>query len=278
MLQWTPQQSLDDMDAGGIRTAVLSMPSPVWFGDAGRARELARMSNEYSRRLEREYSRRFQVFATLPMPDVEGSIIEMDHALSAGALGVLLLSNYEDKYLGEPRFRPLLEELDRRRATVYVHPTAASCCQNLVPELAPAFLELPFDTTRTIASLLYTGSLSRLRNIAWIFSHGGGALPYLADRLSQWANARPDLAALIPGGPMAELQRLNFDTASVTNRFALQSLLAFAGPGRILFGTDFPFVSASPQLAELMSHPLNLPSTDAIRHGNAERLMPQLRR
>ena len=277
VLQWTPQKSLADMDAGGVRTAVLSMPSTIWFGDAARARELARMSNEYSRQLAREHPGRFRVFATLPMPDVEGSIAETDHALSAGALGVLLLSNYEDRYLGEARFRPLLEELDRRRATVYVHPTAASCCLRLVPELAPAFLELPFDTTRTIASLLYSGSLSRFRHIVWIFAHGGGALPYLADRLCQWAKVRTDLAALMPEGPMFELQRLHFDTASVTNRYALGALLAFAGAERVLFGTDFPFVPARPQLAELMDSGLDRSTTGAIRHGNAERLMPALR-
>ena len=278
VLQWTPGKSLADMDAGGVRTAVLSMPSPIWFGDVAQARELARLSNDYSRQLARAHPGRFQVFATLPMPDVAGSIDELDHALAAGALGVLLLSNYDDRYLGDAQFRPLLQELDRRRTTVYVHPTAASCCQQLVPQLAPAFLEFPFDTTRTIASLLYTGSLSAFRNIAWIFSHGGGALPYLADRLSQWAKARPDLAALLPEGPMAELRRLHFDTASVTNQYALQTLLVFAGPDRILFGTDFPFVSAAPQLAELAGNRLDPATLSAIRHGNAERLLPALRR
>ncbi len=108
-------------------------------------------------------------------------------------------------------------------------------------------------------------------------SHGGGVIPYLADRLSQWAKARPDLAALLPEGPMAELRRLNFDTASVTNQYALQPLLAFAGPERILFGTDFPFVSATPQLAELAGNRLDPATLSAIRHGNAERLLPALR-
>jgi predicted TIM-barrel fold metal-dependent hydrolase len=277
VLQWSPEKSLVDMDAGGVRAAVLSMPSPIWFGDVVRARALARMANDYSRRLASEYPGRFHVFATLPMPDIEGSIAEADHALSSGALGVLLLSNYEDSYLGDVRFRPLLEALDRRGVTVYVHPTHSRCCSQLVPQVAPAFLEFPFDTTRTIASLLYTGSLSLFRKITWIFSHGGGTLPYLADRLSQWAKARTDLAALLPDGPMAELQRLNFDTASVTNRYALQSLLAFAGAEHVLFGTDFPFVSARPQIAELMQNRLDHAAAEAIRHANAERLMPPLR-
>lgn len=278
VLQWSPQKSLADMDTAGVRTAVLSMPSQIWFNDVTRARELARLSNEYSRQLSREFPARFQMFATLPMPDIEGSIAEANHALSAGALGVLLLSNYEDTYLGDPQFRPLLEELDRRGVTVYVHPTNSSCCQRLVPQVAPAFLEFPFDTTRTIGSLLYSGSLSRFRRITWIFSHGGGAIPYLADRLSQWAKARPDLAALLPEGPMADLQRLNFDTASVTNRYALQPLLAFAGAEHVLFGTDFPFVSAVPQLAELMGNCADHATVNAIRRGNAERLLPPLRR
>lgn len=278
VLQWTPEKSLADMDAGGVRTSILSMPAPIWFGDVAQARELARLSNDYSRELMREHPGRFHMFATLPMPDVEGALVEADHALGAGALGVLLVSNYADKYLGDPQFQPLLEGLNRRRAVVYVHPTGLSCCQQLVPQVPPAFLEYPFDTTRTIASLLYTGSLTRYRDITWIFSHGGGAIPYLADRLSHWAGARPDLAAQFPDGPMAELQRLHFDTASVTNSYAMKSLVEFAGHRRILFGTDFPYVSAAPQLAELAANRLGAAPEKAIRYGNAERLLPALLR
>lgn len=278
VLQWTPEKSLAQMDAAGVRTAVLSMSAPVWFGDKAQSRALAHAANDYVRGLMGQHRGRFACFATLPMPDVEGAISEAQDALAHGAVGVGLLSNYDDKYLGEAAFAPLFAMLDQVGAVVYVHPTNASCCKGLVPDVSPAFLELPFDTTRTIASLLYAGAFARYPRIRFIFAHGGGTIPFLADRLSQWAKARPDLAARMPDGPLPELRRLYFDTASVTNKPAMAAMLAFNGPEQVLFGTDYPYVGLAPQLAELHSDSLGVPALAAIRHGNAERLMPALRR
>ena len=145
--EWTPERSLAEMDAAGTRTAVLSMNAPIWFGDPAEARALARDANLYAADLVRRFPGRFGTFAVLPLPDVEGALTELAHALDVlGADGVGLVSNYGDRYLGDPRFEPLLAELNRRGALVYVHPVVAGCCQSLVPDLAPAFLELPFDT------------------------------------------------------------------------------------------------------------------------------------
>ncbi len=277
VLEWNPDVSLADMDAGGTTTAILSMSAPVWFGDVDEARALARSANEYASSLRSRHPGRFGSFATLPLPDVEGALAEAIHALdNLGADGVGLLSNYDDVYLGDEKFRPLLEELDARDAIAYVHPTVASCCQNLVADISPAFLELPFDTSRTITSLLYSGVLSAYPRIRWIFSHGGGAIPFLADRVSQWAKARPDLAARLPDGPMAELARLNFDTASVTNAPALAAMNALVPPTKILFGTDYPYVATAPQRRELAANISDNAMLAAIEYGNARRLMPRL--
>ena len=277
VLEWTPEKSLADMDAGGTRTAILSMSAPVWFGDVDEARGLARMANDYAAQMAADHPGRFGAFATLPLPDVEGSLAEMAHALDVlGAQGVGLLSNYGDKYLGDAMFRPLLEEMNARGAIAYVHPTVASCCQNLVPQIAPAFLELPFDSSRTITSLLYSGAFSAFPRIRWIFSHGGGTIPMLADRVSQWALARPDLAALLPQGPMAELAKLNFDTASVTNAPALAAILALVPPTQLLFGTDYPYVATAPQRAELERNLADPVALAAVEFGNAARMMPRL--
>jgi predicted TIM-barrel fold metal-dependent hydrolase len=279
VLQWTPERTLEEMRSGGVGTTILSMSAPIWFGDRGESRELARGANEFTRGLLERYPGRFGYFAVLPLPSIEDALAELDHAFDAGkADGVALLTNYEDLYLGDARFVPLLEALDARGAVVYVHPSTASCCRNLVPDVSPAFLELPFDTTRTIASLLYSGAFSRYGKIRFVFSHGGGTLPYLADRLSQWARARPDLAAKLPDGPAAELRRLHFDTASVTNAPAMAALRAFAPATQILFGTDYPYVKVGPQADELARLGLPAADLDAIRHGNAERLLPRLAR
>lgn len=277
VLDWNPEASLADMDAGGTSTAILSMSAPVWFGDIDESRRLAREANIYAASLMRDHPGRFGSFATLPLPDVEGAVAEAAHALdNLGADGVGLLSNYGDLYLGDESFRPLLEELNGRGAIAYVHPTVASCCQNLVPEISSAFLELPFDTSRTITSLLYSGALSAYPRIRWIFSHGGGAIPFLADRVSQWAKARPDLAARLPDGPMAELARLHFDTASVTNAPALAAMNALVPPTKILFGTDYPYVETAAQRRELASNIGDGAVLAAIEHGNAQRMIPRL--
>ncbi len=277
VLEWTPAKSLADMDAGGTRTAILSMSAPVWFGEVDEARGLARMANTYAAQMATDHPGRFGLFATLPLPDIEGAVAEAAYALDhLGANGVGLLSNYGDLYLGDVRFRPLLEEMNARGVVAYVHPTVAGCCQNLVPDISPAFLELPFDSTRTITSLLYSGALSAFPRIRWIFSHGGGTIPMLADRVSQWALARPDLAARLPDGAMAELQKLNFDTASVTNAPALAAMLQLVPPTQVLFGTDYPYVATLPQRQELAR---NLPDAGvlaAIEHANAVRLIPGL--
>jgi len=277
VLQWAPDRSLEEMNSGGVATAVLSMSAPLWFGNPAETRGLTRAANEYARGLVHTHPGRFGYFASLPLPDVDGAVAETAWALDqGGADGVILLTNYEDLYLGDARFLPLLEELDRRKAVVYVHPATASCCTNLTPDIQPAFLELPFDTTRTIGSLLYSGALSRFHGIRFIFAHGGGTLPFLADRLSQWARARPDLAARMPDGPMAELQRLNFDTASVTNKAAMAALGAFIPFSQLLFGTDYPYVRTAPQLTELETSGLPEADIENICCQNAERLMPGL--
>lgn len=278
VLEWTPAKSLADMDAGGTQTAVLSMSAPVWFGEVDEARGLARMANEFAAQMGRDHPGRFGYFATLPLPDVEGAVAEAAYALDhLGANGVGLLSNYDNLYLGDARFRPLLEEMNARGTVAYVHPTVAACCQNLVPEIAPAFLELPFDSSRTITSLLYSGALSAFPRIRWIFSHGGGTIPMLADRVSQWALARPDLAARLPNGALAELRRLNFDTASVTNAPALAAMLQLVPPTQVMFGTDYPYVATLPQREELRRNLDDPVALEAIEHASARRLIPGLR-
>lgn len=274
VLEWTPERSLADMEAAGTTTAVLSMTAPVWFTDAAQASALARAANDYAASLVQRHPGRFAAFVTLPLPAIDAALGELARGLDELHFqGAALLTNYDAAYLGDARFTPLLAELDRRGAVAYVHPSVASCCQNLVPELPPAFLELPFDTTRTIASLLYSGALARFRRIRWIFAHGGGALPFLADRLSQWSKARPDLAERLPEGPMAELRRLHFDTASVTNAPALAALGSLVPWSQVLFGTDYPYVPAAPQRAALAANLRSARDLEYVEWRNAARLL-----
>ena len=277
--KWSPQSSINDMDRNGVRMAIVSAIDPgIWFGDAKQAGELARQYNEYGARMVQDYPGRFGFFATLPLPDTEGSLKEIAYGLDVlKADGIGLFTDYAGHYLGEPQFAPVFDELNRRRAVVYVHPGRPLCCSTLVPQVATAIEEYPFDTTRTITSLLYTGTLTRCTNVRFIFSHGGGTLPFLADRIASEGRNKK-LAALLPHGPMHELQRLNFDTASVTNGPAFAALLRFTTSQHVLFGTDFPWGNAHRTLSGLESLSLGPTVIRDIEYRNALNLFPRLRR
>ena len=200
---WSAALSLSDMDKGGVETSILSISAPgVWFGDNAAARIEARECNEYGAQLARDHPGRFGLFASLPLPDVEGALREIDYSFGAlKADGVVMMTNVNDQWLGDAAFAPVFNELNRRKAIVYVHPTVATCCRNLVPDVPGSMIEFGTDTTRTIASLLFSGTSARCPNIRFLFSHAGGTMPYITERFTRLA-ARKDLAAKLPKGVM----------------------------------------------------------------------------
>ena len=275
---WTPRRSIDEMDRNGVATAVASISVPgVWNGVAGEAAALARTCNEYTAQLKRDYPGRFGHFAVMPLPQIDSSLKELEYALDAlHADGVVLYTNYADRYLGDPVFVPFLQELNRRNVVAFVHPTTASCCTNLLPNVGPAILEFPSDTGRTVSSLLWSGSLSRFPNIRFIFSHGGGTVPMVAERIALWADVHPDIKALLPNGPMHELRRLHVDVAFAANPVAFAAMRKLFSVNNIVFGTDFPFSSAGTIHRALRSLDLEEAEIAAICRGNALSLLPGL--
>jgi predicted TIM-barrel fold metal-dependent hydrolase len=282
---WTTEASLATMDEAGVTTAMLSITMPgVWkSSDVAGSVRLARSCNEGMAQAVREHPGRFGLIAALPLPQIDASLAEIDYAfstLNADAIGVL--SSYEGQYLGDPRFAPVLEELNRRHAVLYVHPMAPSCCTGLVPAMGAGALEAPTDTTRTIMSLLASGTLSRLANIQIVLGAGGGVLPFVGERLIAGAvqagsKAPPGQQALFSAEALrGALDRLYLDTAGITNPADWAAVMNFTTPARLMFGTDFPFNTSASCLSQLRAMEqrvgLDARAVVAIEYANAQRL------
>lgn len=275
---WTPQAMLADMDINGIAAVVASNPGPgAWYGEPDGARKIMRTWNEYAAKVKSDNPRRFGFFAMIALPDVEGSLAEVSYAFDVlKADGVAFYTSYDGEYPGEKKFAPVFEELDRRSAAVFFHPLVAKCCSNVVPGIPTNAYELPFDTTRAIASLLFSGTLNQRRNIRFIFSHAGGALPALAGRIDMLTKDNKRLREATPNGVEAELQRLFVDTAGAGTAGAMAAALALLPQSQILYGSDFPYLSHSDNLTQLKQRFLPADLSARIERENARALFPQL--
>ncbi|MFZ0122681.1 MAG: amidohydrolase family protein [Xanthobacteraceae bacterium] len=277
---WTRDKAVAEMDKNGIRTGMLTLASTpgVWF-DAGpeAAARMVRVCSDYGAEMVQDFPGRFGLFAPLSMLDTDTTLKEIEYAFDVlHADGVGLQSNYGDKWLGHASFKPVWDELNRRKAVVYVHPLVANCCGNLSVGTFPAVLEVPHDTARTITSLLLSGTLAHLRDIKWLFSHAGGTMPMMAGRIDAFYGKSPKLAEFAPAGILGELVRLNYDTANATSAPTMAALLKFVPVSQITYGTDYPYFPLN-QHVTLAQSGLSAADLEAIESGNAMRLVPKLR-
>src|SRR5215469_15727055 len=278
MLGWTAEHSLAEMDKAGIAFAFASTSTPgVWYGDVALGRRLARTWSDAAAEVIRKYPTRFGLFAPIPLPDTEGSLTEIEYGLGTlNADGIGLLANYEGKWLGDPSFAPVLEELNRRKAVVYVHPTFTPCCTNTVPGLSMQTLEFPFETTRTIVSLITSGTTTRLPDIRWIFAHNGGATPMLIGRIEELGHRA--IGKNFPAGMRAELRKFYYDTASAGNTSAMAALMNIVATSHIFFGSDYPFLPTTKAVKDLAKVKLPRAVQQAIDRDNAMKLFPRLKK
>jgi predicted TIM-barrel fold metal-dependent hydrolase len=277
-LSWTIRKSLDDMEAAGIAVSVLSLSTPgVSFLPREAARRAAREANEYAMKLIADHPGRFGSFVTLPMPCVEDSLKELEYGLDLLKMdGVCLMTSYRDRWLGDPSFAPLMEELDRRGAVVFVHPNLPDCCRTTLPGMPPSVIEYGFDTARAITNLIFTGSSMRCPNVKFIFTHGGGAMPMFLDRYESAGISKRELGAFTFDRVLAELGRFHYDTALAANAAAMAAIGKIAPVSQILLGTDYPLRASGPQIASLQKL-FSAGKMQAIERGNALSLLPRLR-
>jgi predicted TIM-barrel fold metal-dependent hydrolase len=275
---WSVQKSLDDMDKAGIQTAMLSITTPgLWFGDAAAAGRLARSCNDYAARLISDHPGRFGSFAALPLPNADASLGEIAYAFDTlKADGVNVFTSYEGKWLGDPVFVPVFDELNRRKAVVSVHPTAAACCGNLIPFIPDTVIEFGTDTSRTIASLVFSGATDRWPDIKFIFSHAGGTMPFLIERFEFLAR-QPQAIKMLPGGVHAALRKLFYDTAQASNPAAMGALRQLVDVSQILFGTDFPYRTGPEHVSNLSGCSFSSAELKRIERDNALGLLPRLK-
>ena len=278
---WSVEATVELMDRHDIATGILSVSTPGVHLSSDlkqnpEARVWARRVNEFSAQVAAEYPGRFGFFATLPLPDVEGALDEARYALDVlKASGVILLANTHGIYLGDPSHEPLLEELNRRQAVMFVHPSEPPC--STIAGIPPFAADFLLDTTRAAYQLVANGCMRRHPDLRIILSHAGGFVPYASHRMAMAIAAElgPKLDAVLD-----DFRSFYFDTALSGTPAALPSLLAFAKPDHVLFGSDWPFAPEA-AVGYFTGHldaygGLDEGSRQALERGNASLLFPEL--
>jgi predicted TIM-barrel fold metal-dependent hydrolase len=279
MPDWQPETTVAMMDRQEIATAMLSVSSPgVHFGNDEAARRMARSVNEYAARTVQDHRGRFGTFASLPLPDIDAALEEVRYALEVLKVnGFVMLTNYGGVYLGDVKFNQVFDELNRRSAIIFVHPTSPPCWEHIALGFPRPMIEFPFDTTRAVTNLVISGTLERCPNLRIIVPHAGGTLPFLARRIEGMVSRLSLTREPRPSGSfLAQLQRLFYDTAGSSGDNSIASLLTLVDSSHMLYGSDYPFTPEA--VIETMIKELNstrlLTAQDrqAMEHGNAMKL------
>ncbi len=277
---WSITAAVDELDRNGIATAI-AYAGPV-FEEGTKGAEDARAMNEWATALCRAHPGRFGLFASIPMNDADRALGEITYALDVlHADGIGISTHYGEQGLGEARFQPIFEELDRRGAVVYVHPAGAPCESPVTPVyenplISAPWIEFPANTARTMLSLWSTQTTRRLRSVKFIFCHGGGVMPILLGRIAgfqNWANVgEAKLHELFPDGIYAEYAKFYLDCAQAYAPETFALLRSIVPATRLLYGSDYSYFPIAHSVEQFMR--LDLPDADRhlVRGGNASTL------
>ena len=285
--RWSPEIALEQMGRHGISQSILSYVSGrvELYTPPQQARAFARRVNEYGAQLVSDRPRQFGFFGVLPLHDVEGSLKEIEYALDVLKVdGFAMHSNTGVKWLGDPLLLPIFQELHRRKSIVFIHPNVNACCQKLIAGIPDTAIEVDFDTTRAVTSLVYNGILSQCPDVRVIVNHFGAAGPALAGRIKDrvpGANTnqpnREGRTERTPNGVMYELQKLYYECAHAAYAMPWAATMALVPPTQILFGTDYPAEPMAGTIDELRQRNVTPDVLFALERGNAERLIPRLK-
>lgn len=278
--EWSAQEHVAAMDRLGIATSLLSISSPgVHLAGEAEARDLARAVNDEGRRAVVDHPGRFALFGSLPLPEVDAAMAEIEYCCERlDVAGFVLLTNIGGTYLGDPSFAPIFRELDRRNAKVFIHPTSPPCWERTSLGRPRPMIEFLFDTTRAVIDLVLNGTVARHPGIAFIVPHAGATLPMVADRVRVFSAL---LATDASVDVLRDLGRLHFDLAGYPLPRQLDALLTLTTLAHLHYGSDYPFTpepaaaAARERLADAGDPPGSL--IEALR-ANTERLLPNIGR
>jgi predicted TIM-barrel fold metal-dependent hydrolase len=277
MNAWSLQKHLDDMGAAGVTRSLLSITTPGVPETGERARMLARGTNDDAAKLAADNPGKIGFFIAVPMDDTDAALKEIEYGFDVlKAPGVGLFTSYGAQWLGDKRFDPVFAELNRRKAIVYVHPTAANCCGRLIPEVADTLIEFGTDTTRAIASYIYRGAANRFPDVRMIWSHSGGSMPFFIERF-EGADKGAAAKAQAPEGFRALASRFFYDIAQSTHPVPSRALRQIVPVEHIVFGSDYPFRTTLEHVQGLESAKVYTgQELKGIYAGNVGRFLPEL--
>ena len=283
--EWSVESAISYMDEHDISACVLSDPDSANHATGQEARDIARRVNETLADIVSRWPSRFGAVATLPGQDADGVATEIVYALDILQMdGVSTSTSINDVHLGEPQFDPWFEELNRRGATLFVHPTFTKASHTLLIGLNPSVLEFMFDTTRMIANMVATGAKKRFSNIKIISTHGGGTIPYLANRIQVLEHAfgvGTGRLELSPEEVREGIASFYYDLTAATSEAQIGAILKLVPASQLVMGLDYPLMPKStfaPAIADIGRYPaFNKADLQSLSYGNAGRLYPALK-
>jgi aminocarboxymuconate-semialdehyde decarboxylase len=257
---------IEDMDRVGIDVEVVSLSTPnVFFADAQRQPEIARMVNDAYAELITKHPRRFKGFASIPMDAPDAALKELHRAINDLKLnGVILLSNIRGNTLTSPTYRPFFEEANRMKLCIFLHPMIPANSEPFREYVLGPIIGFPFDTTLAVARMCYDGLLRDFPDIRWIIAHIGGAVPYLMERMDNGFRDFAECRVKIDQLPSTYLKRLYYDTVTFS-AYNLNLARDLVGADHLVMGSDYPHLLGSIDRAVSSIESLNIPQSEKQR-------------
>jgi predicted TIM-barrel fold metal-dependent hydrolase len=261
LLQDIGEGRLAHMDEYGIDRQLLLLTAPgVQVVRASEGTALAREANDRAAAACRRWPDRFSALAAFDPRDVEGSVRELERAMSQLKLnGAVLNSHFQGRYLDEPAYEPILEALHRLDAALYIHPTAPfNAAHYRMRGFTGALAGFPHDVWLHVMGLIFAGAFDRYPRLRLVIGHLGECLPLHLYRFD-WMQSNADgVPGLRNGAPAVTLRHpvshyfLNnvwVTTSGVGWEPAIKFCMDVLGPDRVLYAMDYPYQQSSDEVA-----------------------------